>query len=225
MSCAGAVLFFPGLLLLLLSVTGANAQVDFNGTYVPVNMTQEEKDLFLDVHNELRAKVDPEAANMVFMKWDEPLAEMAQAWSAECVWGHGQTEPNITPFKQIGQNLYRISGYGNRPSGRAVSQAWYNEISWYTLETNACQEGKVCGHYTQLAWANSHFLGCAMYFCENATGDGRVQYNNVWIVTCNYGPAGNVRSLKPYKPGPNCTKCDSGVGECYNSQCRKCFSS
>ncbi|XP_022106656.1 multiple epidermal growth factor-like domains protein 11 [Acanthaster planci] len=199
--------------------TGVNAQVDANGTYMAVNLTQEEKDVFLGAHNELRAKVDPEAANMMYMKWDESLALMAQAWSAECIWEHGQPTPNISPFTRLGQNLYLITGYGNRPSGKAVSTAWYNEIRHYTFETGACESGKACGHYTQLAWATSYALGCGMDFCESAD---KTDYDNVWIVTCNYGPTGNVGGLKPYKPGPNCTKCDSGVGECYNSLCRLC---
>ncbi|XP_022106668.1 cysteine-rich secretory protein LCCL domain-containing 2-like [Acanthaster planci] len=210
----GDVFFLLGLYLFW--GAGVNARVDADGTYTAVSLTPEEKDVFLNAHNELRSNVDPEAANMMFMNWDKSLALMAQAWSAKCIWDHGQPTPNISPFTSLGQNMYLITGYGNRPSGRAVSTFWYNENRHYTFETDACS-GVTCDHYTQLVWAKSRSLGCGMAFCKSVSN---TKWRDVWIVTCNYGPRGNTAGHKPYKPGPKCSKCKSGFGECYNGLCR-----
>ena len=31
-----------------------------------------------------------------------------------------------------------------------VVKSWYDEIQWYRYESNTCESGKVCGHYTQV---------------------------------------------------------------------------
>ena len=42
------------------------------------------------------------------------------------------------------------------------------------------------------------------------------------LLPCCYSYfSGNVPGKKPYLMGPSCTKCDSGVGQCYNNLCRK----
>ncbi|XP_071785926.1 uncharacterized protein [Asterias amurensis] len=175
---------------------------------------------FLDKHNELRGQTVPQASNMKFMVWDDTLATMAQQWSDTCTWDHGQPE-NISPFSSLGQNLY-ISGYGsqsNRVDGGGAVQAWYDEDQFYTYDTNACQTNQVCGHYTQVVWANSYAVGCAMSFCPTASG---ISWTNNWIVTCNYGPPGNYAGTKPFLTGTPCTQCDGGIGQCYANQCRLC---
>ncbi|XP_033118755.1 peptidase inhibitor 15-A-like [Anneissia japonica] len=176
--------------------------------------SEAESQAILDKHNALRSQVSPEASDMQFMIWDDDLATMAQQWSDMCNFNHGQPS-NISPYSTIGQNLYQTSGGpDNRANGVAATQAWYNEYQFYTYETKECQTNRVCGHYTQIVWADSHALGCGLSYCSSTT-DGAT---NVWIITCNYGPS--------YVPFVNwaygCTECPSGARQCYNNQCRSC---
>ena len=86
-------------------------------------------------------------------EWDESLASMAQAWSDTCHWGHGQPEPNTSPFTgHIGQNMYVIyPGVPEaRPNASLVTVAWYNEVAFYSYDANGCEAGEICGHYTQV---------------------------------------------------------------------------
>ena len=52
----------------------------------------------------------------------------------------------------VGQNAFMITGVKEDTplSANSVVKAWYNEIQWFDYETNTCEAGKVCGHYTQV---------------------------------------------------------------------------
>nr|XP_054748344.1 uncharacterized protein LOC129253930 isoform X1 [Lytechinus pictus] len=167
----------------------------------------------LDRHNLLRGQVSPEASNMEFMIWDDDLASMAQDWSDECLWEHGNPT-NISPFSSVGQNLWL--GTGSQPDGVGPTQAWYDEDQYYDYDDHSCSH--VCGHYTQVVWASTYAVGCGRTFCSSVSNG----WSNAYIVTCNYGPAGNYNGVRPYLSGSSCTQCDSGIGECYENKCRLC---
>ncbi|XP_077982588.1 peptidase inhibitor 15-like [Glandiceps talaboti] len=173
----------------------------------------------LDRHNYHRSNVDnPTAADMIYMVWDDDLASMAQEWSEMCEWEHGNPT-NISPFSSVGQNLWMVGGVSSshNTDPDAPVDAWYNEVRDYNYDDLSCSA--VCGHYTQVVWASSYAVGCGKAFCSSVTSSS---FTNAVIVTCNYGPAGNYAQTKPYKSGSACTKCDSGIGECYENQCRLC---
>ncbi|XP_072169425.1 uncharacterized protein [Diadema setosum] len=172
----------------------------------------------LDKHNELRGQVSPQASNMERMSWDDDLATMAQEWSEGCYFGHGQPD-NISPFSTLGQNLWLGTAGNTPPDGTGAVQAWYNEVQYYDYDTTECSY--VCGHYTQVVWASSYALGCGRALCATASSD-TANYTNVYIITCNYGPAGNYQGAQPYQEGDSCTQCDSGVALCYNNLCDTC---
>lgn len=46
---------------------------------------------------------------------------------------------------------------------------------------------KVCGHYTQVVWKNSRYVGCGKAMAANGT----------LYYVCNYYPAGNTGG-RPY---------------------------
>lgn len=90
-------------------------------------------------------------------------------------------------------------------------QGWYAEISDYTFDTGACVAGKMCGHYTQVVWADTTTLGCGATLCGADTAAGLdLGGNDVTILVCNYAPPGNVGSQQPYIPGETCAACSSG---------------
>jgi len=77
----------------------------------------------------------------------------------------------------------------------SLVQAWYDEKSDYTYASMACVEGKMCGHYTQVVWAQTTQVGCAWNRCPD-----------FHILVCDYSPIGNVVGSKPYTKGNACSR-------------------
>ncbi|XP_070554915.1 GLIPR1-like protein 1 isoform X2 [Ptychodera flava] len=178
------------------------------------DFTSNEISTMLARHNYHRTNVNPTAANMKYMSWDDDLAAMAQKWSEECTWAHG-FPPNISPFPIVGQNLWLGGPYS--PSDwidvEGVVDSWQSEVSDYNFDSNTCS--KVCGHYTQVVWASSYAVGCGIAHCPTVTSSRTV---NAFLVTCNYGPAGNY-PRRPYTSGTPCSQCDVELDSCRENQC------
>ena len=102
-------------------------------------------------HNRLRAL---EAVGLPNLVWDATVASYAAekvaylAYNNNCALNHnvGPTNPGY------GENLAWASFTSY--TAVAATNAWYNEKADYTLATNSCASGKVCGHYTQVVWKN-----------------------------------------------------------------------
>ena len=62
-------------------------------------------------------------------------------------------------------------------------EMWVDEKQYCHHESNTCDEGKVCGHYTQVFGR----LGCARVQCNNRG----------YVVSCNYDPPGNFIGQTP----------------------------
>lgn len=113
---------------------------------------------------------------------DTPVARAFRAWAAElstrgCDLQHSTGGP-------YGENLY----WSSAPSrAQAVVGSWTDEAEHFNARKNKCARGEVCGHYTQVVWADSRTVGCAMASCGAA---------QVWV--CNYDPPGNFVGQKPF---------------------------
>ncbi|XP_028614837.1 glioma pathogenesis-related protein 1 [Grammomys surdaster] len=158
----------------------------------------------VQVHNQLRSKVNPAARNMLYMSWDSKLAQIAKAWATSCEFKHNpQLHSRIHPnFTALGENIW--FGSLSLFSVSSAISAWYKEIKDYDFSTRKCTG--VCGHYTQVVWADSYKLGCAVQLCLKGT-----------IFICNYGPAGNYPTW-PYKQGATCSNCPKD-DKCLNNLC------
>ncbi|PIK54830.1 hypothetical protein BSL78_08259 [Apostichopus japonicus] len=176
--------------------------------------TEEEIDQMVDWHNFARSTADPPATNMEYIDWDPYLQDIAQRWADKCLWQHGRPSDVVGSY---GQNLWAIK-YPGVPKAESVVKGWDDEKHDYNLSTNACKQGKQCGHYTQVVWSSTNSIGCGKAFCPNLEG----AMKNMWIVVCQYSPAGNVVGFSPYDTGPSCSRCRSGVGQCYENLCRSC---
>ncbi|TNN77291.1 Cysteine-rich secretory protein LCCL domain-containing 1 [Liparis tanakae] len=74
-------------------------------------------------------------------------------------------------------------------------QAWYDEVRYYSYPySQECNphcplrcSGPVCTHYTQLVWATSNRIGCAINVCYNMNVWGMIWTKAVYLV-CNYSP-------------------------------------
>ncbi|XP_063908893.1 venom allergen 3-like [Zophobas morio] len=159
--------------------------------------TQAERSLIVKTHNSLRkslekgqVKEQPRAAKMKRLKWDARLAKQAQKIADTCKFKH-------VPVKDVrwavGQNLFKLSST-DHIKGINVTEAiyaWFNEHELYTYPHYT----KESGHYTQVVWANTKYVGCGYTFYK---AGGKFKYQK--LLVCNYGPAGNVQGYAPYKP-------------------------
>ncbi|KAJ4951039.1 hypothetical protein NE237_027871 [Protea cynaroides] len=136
---------------------------------------------FLFAHNMVRA-----LKWELPLMWDNQLENYARWWAgqrqSDCKLEHSFPEDGF----KLGENIYWGSGSSWTPKD-AVS-AWANEVKYYNYESNTCQAGQMCGHYTQIVWKNTRRIGCARVVCD----DGDV------FMTCNYDPVGNYIGERPY---------------------------
>lgn len=170
-------------------------------------LTGLEQKILVDSHNTLRR--GESSSDMNLMTWDPTLAVIAQNWSDACNFVHGQGINSSTLNDLgIGQNIYAISSPIDLTGG--VFE-WFNEKSNFDYDSNSCNTGQVCGHYTQVVWAASNRLGCSYSVCPSLIP---LNLKNAAFLVCNYSPAGNYAGEKPYLKGEPCTKCNSGQFYC-----------
>ncbi|KAG7481918.1 cysteine-rich secretory protein LCCL domain-containing 2 [Solea senegalensis] len=182
-----------------------------------------DRDEILQLHNKLRGGVYPTASNMEYMVWDDELERSATHWAEQCQWDHGPQDLLMS----IGQNLGVHWGRYRSPAYHV--QAWYDEVKDYTYpyphECNPwCPErcsGPMCTHYTQLVWATTNRVGCAVHVCPRMNVWGEIWENSVYLV-CNYSPKGNWIGEAPYQHGRPCSQCPPSYGGgCRNNLCYK----
>jgi len=86
-------------------------------------------------------------------QWDQGLAEFAQQYADQCRFAHSSSADRmglVDAFSWIGENLYVTSASNPDRVMDVAIKAWYNEITDYDYDSNTCQPGRVCGHYTQV---------------------------------------------------------------------------
>ncbi|KAL2106401.1 hypothetical protein VUR80DRAFT_6784 [Thermomyces stellatus] len=158
------------------------------------------QEVSLNAHNAHRANHSCDQ-----VEWDSNLAERAQELADSCSYGHdtsigdGGYGQNIAMGAE--SNFALTEG---QAAARAITRQWYNnefelypnyggEPDWSSFEE--------WGHLTQILWAKTTKIGCAIALCNNSELASGME---VYFVVCNYEPAGNVnRSFteKEYPPG------------------------
>src|SRR5215831_9384178 len=114
------------------------------------------------------------------IKWSASLATTAQAWANNLEATRGC---NLVHSRgRFGENLFWGSAV-RYSSGTTEAQTVTP-----TNVVDACAEGKMCGHYTQVVWKTTTEVGCGSAVCADKS--------QVWV--CNYAPAGNYIGQKPY---------------------------
>ncbi|XP_033633275.1 cubilin-like [Asterias rubens] len=174
-------------------------------------MSVEEKLILLEAHNDFRGQVSPAAADMVVLDWHDGLADMAQSWADGCFFAHGGTSSG-GQFGWIGQNLW--AGSGTSWDVYGMVESWYNEVQDYNYNNGNCNG--VCGHYTQVVWAETTFVGCALKTCPFI--QGLSGWSPATILVCNYGEGGNYVGMKPYVSGAQCSQCPAGYTQCIDGE-------
>ncbi len=153
------------------------------------SLVTEERQSILEAQNRVRAE-----KGIVPLVWSSALAESAQAWADTsaargCALAHSGGSH--------GEVVYYSRKYGSTLSAltprtpQEIIDAFTAESSFYTYKNNSCLPGKICGHYTQIMWADSTSVGCAKSICQ-AQGERK----EIWV--CHYDPRGNIEGVKPY---------------------------
>lgn len=154
----------------------------------PLRMQFSAKEM-LDAHNAVRTEM-----KLPSLTWSQELTDAAGEWarvlkSEGCTYRH---DPNLT----VGENTFWSwlsirDGMGLISTPKDAVTWWADEKRYYNYRTNTCDRGKDCGHYTQIVWATTTSVGCAVETCLYDGGQA-----DVWV--CRYSPAGNVVGVRPY---------------------------
>ncbi|KAF5893493.1 peptidase inhibitor 16-like, partial [Clarias magur] len=171
-------------------------------------LTEDQKKLIVDLHNNYRATVDPQPANMQRMLWDNAVSQVAENFAARCIWDHN---PNVIGV--LGESLFMTLG---PLTLNFTVGLWHSERQNYDFYTDSCTPGKLCGDYTQMVWANTTFIGCAAQFCPNVFN---FDAQNATVLVCNYYPPGNIKGQLPYQVGLPCSSCPNSTIGCLSNSC------
>ncbi|CAH0385416.1 unnamed protein product [Bemisia tabaci] len=111
------------------------------------------------------------------------LCEKAQAWANHLA----HTDSFFYRIdRDVGQNLfYRLTNaLESDVTGQEVSSYWYSAVKQYDFskEPDVLHANVNAGHFTQLVWANTRYLGVG----RAQSRSGKI------IVVANYSPAGNT---------------------------------
>ncbi|XP_026223325.1 peptidase inhibitor 16-like [Anabas testudineus] len=170
-------------------------------------LSEEHEELLVELHNHYRGLVSPSAAAMMPLKWDPNLKLVAEGYAAKCIWNHN---PDL---EDTGENLF--AGTGSLDPREAMEK-WFLEHLDYDFQNNTCDEDKMCGHYTQMVWADTHRVGCAYHLCNSMEG---LEWERVSFLVCNYYPPGNYEGERPYVEGDWCSRCPEKLQKCENNLC------
>ncbi|KAL4236537.1 GLI pathoproteinsis-related 1 like 1 [Mactra antiquata] len=164
------------------------------------------KDVILNKHNEFRRL--QKATDMNALAWNDTLAEIADRWTRNCRFEHES--------KGYGENL----AYSTNKDTvvKTGLDDWYNEIKDYSYNTKSCSG--VCTHYTQVVWAKSTQVGCALTHCPSLYAFGGTL--DAMYFACWYSPRGNYGGEEPFHKAKGreheCDDCWEGQ-TCVNGLC------
>ena len=150
-------------------------------------IAQAQRDEFLSAHNAERQNL-----GVPLLLWDNTLETFAAEYAANqdrvgagC---SGNLRHSNGPY---GENLYwYLSSSGALATPSQVVASWISEKQYYNYTTNTCAWGNVCGHYTQVVWAETRRVGCVVHDCASNRG--------ATYAICNYNPPGNYEGQRPY---------------------------
>ena len=123
-------------------------------------------------HNYYRKKLD-----IPPLQWSEELADYAQNWANSLVSNGCGLVHSKGPY---GENIYWTTG---KFSESATVDYWADEEKYFNHDSRIIRKNNwyKTGHYTQIIWRNTKYVGAGIAQCSN--GD--------IIFVCSYDPPGN----------------------------------
>jgi len=141
------------------------------------------------------------------LKYDDALAEVADTWASQCVFGHadmhfpGQTSTYYRWFlQQRGETRDDHTMFPTHECGENGAFGYNDSTGWIAEDASgychglACKEPQVgiplqgCGHWTALVWNVTQMVGCAYYSCSNGCCPT--------AFFCNFWPPGNNANVQ-----------------------------
>jgi len=167
-------------------------------------ITLQHPSTFADINYDFSLQQQPSTA-LTPLSDDADLVASSRKHAEKCVWQHSDNADRIVNGIQAGENLY--AGVGTSSDVGDAVKSWAGEVVDYSYNTigNGCAAGKVCGHYTQVIWADTSHVGCTIQSCSTLTDPdtgqdifGSFSGDRTFIV-CQYSPAGNFTGQHPYQ--------------------------
>jgi len=205
-------------------------------------LTLSGKQGLLDEHNHYRRLTangqtpgHPAAKNINELFWDNGLYTVAKTYAEKCIWGHNgnrrndlQSVSSLASFNidgPVGENLYAVSSTNvNEEQLLNGIKLWYDEYQYFHFDAQTCDSGEMCGHYTQLVWDTTRYVGCAYHHCPN--GLENTGWSQATILVCNYYLAGNYPRAE-YTVANNeqeiCSDCEGDRDICNDGLCSGCM--
>jgi len=158
--------------------------------------------------------------------WSDTLATNAGKWAQNCNWQHSSAASRTYGKDEFdndlswGENMAKIGTTdltANFPFGTLASQVdgWKGEEKdwdctkqeYYVFADSSSENGcrktpnadgslPMCGHFTQVVWATTTEVGCALVDCPKDTA--WAGYRSQFLV-CQYNPGGNTAGAHPLK--------------------------
>jgi hypothetical protein len=157
-------------------------------------VTQGDQAALLTLHNAERCAVDPPAASMPAIGWDDLLAQVAQTYAEGCALQHNANR--TTQYAALGGSGYVGENIAWGTIGffslADLAQGWADEKVAWTYGPITNNNAATIGHYTQMIWADTLAVGCGAALC---TGAGYT------FLVCDYAPGGNYIGQTPYLSG------------------------
>nr|AEP82913.1 venom allergen/ancylostoma secreted protein-like 1 isoform 3 [Heligmosomoides bakeri] len=171
-------------------------------------MTDDLRFLVRDMHNYRRSQTAlgrtikntgnylPSSSNMQYMRYNCPLEATAIQIAATC------PTPLIQSGRLIGQ--VPIGTYTFTTATQEIIKSLWKVVRQVNgpgmkVTFKAQHVGTPIASFTQMAWAATRKLGCAVARCPTA-----------YVAVCNYEPIGNIVGQQIYTPGTPCTACTAG---------------
>lgn len=151
----------------------------------------------------------PKSANMVQLYWHETLARNAQIWANNCEYKNSGEQLRSIAGKFIGENIFKTTTSGEiKPDlmdWDGIIQKWQEESKKFSIkDIYPFQPSEKYKNFSQLAWANSLYVGCGYSAYKNKNGDTNQLY------VCQYSPGGNILINELYNEGEVCSNCPTG---------------
>ncbi len=156
--------------------------------------------------------------------WDPALEQVAQEYANGCTFAHNANR--TTRFRElqgsatfsgdvvVGENL-AIGTLGAFTAAQ-LAAGWVNESTSYGY-TPIASGGATTGHFTQVAWAKTRYVGCGVAECSGGGGGARGL-----LVVCDYASAGNYLGQLPWDAGTSCAQCEGDRTICVEGLCHGC---
>ncbi|XP_044748643.1 venom allergen 5-like [Coccinella septempunctata] len=211
--------------------------LDCGDDFQVLHLDDEKRQFIQDLHNYFRNKVasgnetrneQPSASNMMAMKYNKELESIAQCWANACNGNpliHDRCR-RTEEYEHVGQNLgfinSSVADFDLMKSIRLLVNLWYEEVEIFKSEWVNVTEDRgpdiVVGHYTQMVWADTSEIGCAVSYYTTNSSDSTWHH---FLLVCNYGPGGNYLGLPLYDVGEPCSNCPNNLksNEKYEALC------